>query len=101
MRFNTKVAFYTDPTNKYNPDTGKHDSNPVLVRTVWANVTDNSTQRNAETFGKYDINTKTIRLIDQSKFDWSFLMVGDDPTRYVKKHEYQTSKVRSFLVGQA
>ncbi|AKP66101.1 MULTISPECIES: hypothetical protein [Companilactobacillus] len=99
MRFDTPITFYTDPSNKYNPETGQHDSTPTEVFKCWANVTDNGVQRNVETFGNYNIQTKTIRLVESINFNWSFLLIGNDTQHWIKKTKTSTSKVKSFQVG--
>ncbi|WP_099974249.1 phage head completion protein [Lactobacillus terrae] len=100
MRFNKKITFIHEE-DSYNTETGKHETVETEVATIWANVTDNSTQRSFETFGKYDSNTKTIRLAKPIRLNWSFLMIGKDKTKYVKKQYLDTSKVKSLLVGEA
>lgn len=101
MRFDTKISFYSKGADKYNPKTGKHDAEIQLVASLWGNVTDNSTQRNVETFGKYDINTKIIRLIENINFDWSYLVIGDSKQQYTMLHELRTLKTNSILVGES
>jgi len=100
MRFDEEIRFYSKGADKYNPKTGKHEADTQLVATLWANVTDNSTQRNMETFGKYDINTKTIRLTEDINFDWSYLVIGDSDKHYSMLHSLKPLKINSILVGQ-
>lgn len=100
MRFDTKIYFYSKGKDKYNPATGKHEATDKLVKAMRGNVTDNSTLRNMETLGKYDINTKTIRLIENINFDWSYLVIGDDSTHYSMLHGIKPLKVNSILVGE-
>lgn len=100
MRFDTQIKFYSKGKDKYNPVNGKHETTDELVKTIRGNVTDNSTLRNVETLGKYDINTKTIRLIESINFDWSYLVIGHDEQRYSMLHGIKPLKVNSILVGE-
>ena len=40
MRYDTIVSFFRDADGKYNPRTHKHNSEPIFVGSVFANVTD-------------------------------------------------------------
>lgn len=100
MVFDTEINFYLKGNDKYNPKTGKHDADTQLVATLDGNVTDNSTIRNMEALGKYDINTKTIRLVEEVDFNWSYLVIEGSDKHYSMLHGLEPLKVNSILVGE-
>lgn len=98
MRYDVPIKFYMESGNKYDPETGGHKPDTKLVFECWANVTSNGVQRNVESFGNYNLNTKTIRLAENINFNWSFLLIGNDSTQWIKKFGTPTLKVKSFQV---
>lgn len=101
MIFDTEISFYSKGNDKYNPKTGKHEATDDLIGVFMGNVTDNSTLRNVETLGKYDINTKTIRLVESIDFDWSYLVIEGSDKHYSMLHGIKPLKVNSILVGES
>lgn len=100
MRFDTQITFYLKENDKYNFETGKHESQLKEVATLWGNVTENTTERNMQTFGKYDKQAKIIRLIDNIDFNWSYLTIGLSKTQYTMLHKLHSLKTNSILVGE-
>lgn len=101
MRFTVPVKFYLEGKGSYNPETGKEEPKVVLVATRRANVTDNSSIRNTETFGNYNVDAKIVRFQREVNLNWSYLLIGSDKTKYVKKHVMRKSKTFSILVGSS
>jgi len=100
MRFDTQITFYLKGNDKYNFETGKHESQLKEVATLWGNVTENTTERNMQTFGKYDKQAKIIRLIDNIDFNWSYLTIGLSSTQYTMLYKLHSLKTNSILVGE-
>lgn len=100
MRFDTQITFYLKENDKYNVKTGKHESQLKEVATLWGNVTENTTERNMQTFGKYDKQAKIIRLMDNIDFNWSYLTIGLSKTQYTMLHKLHSLKTNSILVGE-
>ena len=100
MRFDTQITFYLKGNDKYNFKTGKHESQLKEVATLWGNITENTTERNMEMFGKYDKQAKIIRLIDDIDFNWSYLTIGLSNTQYTMLHKLHSLKTNSILVGE-
>lgn len=101
MRFTIPVTFYLESKGAYNPETGKEETVIKKVATKRANVTDNSSIRNMETFGNYNVDSKVIRFQRKFNLNWSYLTIGNDKTKYVKKHMLRTLKTFSILVGSS
>jgi hypothetical protein len=100
MRFDKQITFYLKGNDKYNFETGKHESQLKEVATLWGNVTENTTERNMQTFGKYDKQAKIIRLIDNIDFNWSYLTIGLSSTQYTMLYKLHSLKTNSILVGE-
>ena len=100
MRFDKQITFYLKGNDKYNTKTGKHESQLKEVATLWGNVTENTTDRNMEIFGKYDKQAKIIRLSGNIDFNWSCLTIGLSKTQYTMLHKLHSLKTNSILVGE-
>lgn len=99
MRYDTKVTFYTEKKGQYNPLTSKHEH----ARETWevlANVTNLGTQSQMRLLGKLDSGAKTVRLLEDPPDGWSFLKIGEDNARYIKKTEVKALKGRALIVGE-
>lgn len=99
MRFDTKITFYTEKKGQYNPYTSKHEH----ARETWevlANVTDLGTQSQIRLLGKLDSGAKTVRLLEAPPAGWSYLTIGDNKARYIKKTEVRALKGHSLIVGE-
>lgn len=101
MRKNQLITFYQKNNDVYNPETGKHESKPEIVKQLWANVTDGGVKKNIEMFGTYNVETKTIRMAESIDFDWSYLCIGYDSTHYVAKANPKGLKINSIIVGSS
>ena len=100
MRLTNEVKFYNQTERHYNPNTSQYEGGEMLVDTVMANVTDVGTNRSVELFGKYDANSKVVRLIEPIDKVWSYLTIDDDSTRYVLQTTRQPLKNTTLIVGE-
>lgn len=79
MRYDTKLYFWKDGTDKYNPVTHKHDNNLKLVFTAYANVTDLGLTNQVELLGGIKEGSKTIRLAYEPEHngEWDYMTIDN------------------------
>lgn len=100
MRYDTKVYFWKNGTDKYNPVTHKHDNNLKLVFTAYANVTDLGLTNQVELLGGIKEGSKTIRIIDLPPDKYDFIKIENDSYKYRFVSSLNVSKGYAMIVGR-
>lgn len=99
MRYDTKVIFYKDEKDKYNPRTSKHEHS-IKSWTMLANVTDLGTNKQVELLGGLSQGAKTVRLPSEISAAWDYLMIENDNIQYRFKASIDVLKGYAMIVGQ-
>lgn len=100
MRYDTIVSFFRDADGKYNPRTHKHNSEPVFVDSVFANVTDLGLKNQVQLLGGIEQGSKTVRIPDDFDKDWDYMTIDGDDRKYRFISSLNMSKGYAMIVGE-
>lgn len=100
MRYDTVVSFFKDADLKYNPRTHKHNSEPVLVYSDFANVTDLSLKNQVQLLGGIKQGSKTVRMIEDLDKDWDYMTIDGDDRKYRFISSLSVQKGYAVIVGE-
>lgn len=100
MRYDTKVTFWSEGTDKYNPITHKHEIKAKKVASEYCNVTDLGTSKQVELLGALKEGSKTIRIIDLPPDKYDFIKIENDSHKYRFVSSLNVSKGYAMIVGR-
>lgn len=100
MRYDTKVTFWSEGTDKYNPITHKHEIKAKKVASEYCNVTDLGTSKQVELLGALKEGSKTIRIIDLPTDKYDFIKIENDSHKYRFVSSLNVSKGYAMIVGR-
>lgn len=100
MRYDTIVSFFRDADGKYNPRTHKHNSEPIFVDSVFANVTDLGLKNQVQLLGGIKQGTKTVRLKEKVAAAWDYLTIDGDDRKYRFISSLSVQKGYAVIVGE-
>ena len=100
MRYDTIVSFFRDADGKYNPRTHKHNSEPIFVDSVFANVTDLGLKNQVQLLGGIKQGTKTVRLKEKVATNWNYLTIDGDDRKYRFISSLNVQKGYTVIVGE-
>lgn len=100
MRYDTLVSFWNKGSNKYNPQTHKHEKIPVKLDEQYCNVTDLGTVKQVELLGAIKQGSKTIRMIVLPPNKYNYIQIANDPHIYRFISSLSVQKGYAMIVGQ-
>lgn len=100
MRYDTIVSFFKDADGKYNPRTHKHNSEPIFVDSVFANVTDLGLKNQVQLLGGIKQGSKTVRMLENLSKDWDYMTIDGDDRKYRFISSLNMSKGYAMIVGE-
>lgn len=100
MRYDTKVTFWSEGTDKYNPITHKHEIKAKKVASEYCNVTDLGTSKQVELLGALKEGSKTIRMVALPKFKYDYITVEKDSYKYRFRSSLNVLKGYAIIVGR-
>ena len=100
MRYDTIVSFFKDADGKYNPRTHKHNSEPIFVDSIFANVTDLGLKNQVQLLGGIKQGSKTIRMTEDLNKDWDYTTIDGDDRKYRFISSLNLSKGYAMIVGE-
>lgn len=100
MRYDTIVSFFRDADGKYNPRTHKHNSEPIFVDSVFANVTDLGLKNQVQLLGGIEQGSKTVRMSENVNQDWDYMTIDGDEHKYRFVSSIAVLKGYAMIVGE-
>ena len=100
MRYDTIVSFFKDAGQKYNPRTHKHNSEPIFVDSIFANVTDLGLKNQVQLLGGIKQGSKTVRMTEKLDKDWDYMTIDGDDRKYRFISSLNLSKGYAVIVGE-
>lgn len=100
MRYDTIVSFFKDADQKYNPRTHKHNSEPIFVDSIFANVTDLGLKNQVQLLGGIKQGSKTVRMTEDLDKDWDYMTIDGDDRKYRFISSLNLSKGYAMIVGE-
>lgn len=100
MRYDTVVSFFKNADGKYNPRTHKHNSEPVLVYSDFANVTDLGLKNQVQLLGGIEQGSKTVRMPEDFDKDWDYMTIDGDEHKYRFVSSITVLKGYAMIVGE-
>lgn len=100
MRYDTIVSFFRDADGKYNPRTHKHNSEPIFVGSVFANVTDLGLKNQVQLLGGIKQGSKTVRMTENLDKDWDYMTIDGDERKYRFISSLNVLKGHAMIVGE-
>lgn len=100
MRYDTVVSLFKNSNSKYDPRTHKHNAEPVLVASLFANVTDLGLKNQVQLLGGIKQGTKTIRFKEKVTNNWDYLMIDEDDRKYRFISSLSVQKGYAVIVGE-
>lgn len=100
MRYDTVVSFFKSADGKYNPRTHKHNSEPIFVDSIFANVTDLGLKNQVQLLGGIKQGSKTIRFKEKIATDWDYLTIDGDDRKYRFISSLSVQKGYAVIVGE-
>ncbi|WP_301049763.1 hypothetical protein [Lactobacillus intestinalis] len=100
MRYDTLVRFWSEGSNKYNPQTHKHEKSLVKLDEQYCNVTDLGTAKQVELLGEIKQGSKTIRMIALPPNKYDYIKIAEDPHMYRFVSSLNVLKGYAMIVGQ-
>lgn len=100
MRYDTIVSFFRDADGKYNPRTHKHNGEPILVDSVFANVTDLGLKNQVQLLGGIKQGSKTVRITENLNKDWDYMTIDGDEHQYRFISSLNVLKGHAMIVGE-
>ena len=100
MRYDTVVSFFKSADGKYNPRTHKHNSEPIFVDSIFANVTDLGLKNQVQLLGGIKQGSKTIRFKEKIATDCDYLTIDGDDRKYRFISSLSVQKGYAVIVGE-
>ena len=100
MRYDTVVSFFKDADQKYNPRTHKHNSEPIFVDSIFANVTDLGLKNQVQLLGGIEQGSKTVRMPEKLNQDWDYMTIDGDDRKYRFISSLSVQKGYAVIVGE-
>lgn len=100
MRYDTIVSFFKNADGKYNPRTHKHNSEPILVDSFFANVTDLGLKNQVQLLGGIEQGSKTVRMPEKISQDWDYMTIDGDDRKYRFISSLSVQKGYAVIVGE-
>lgn len=100
MRYDTLVSFWSEGSNKYNPQTHKHEKMSVKLSEQYCNVTDLGTAKQVELLGEIKQGSKTIRMTALPPNKYDYIKIAEDPHTYRFVNSLNVLKGYAMIVGQ-
>lgn len=100
MRYDTIVSLFKNSDGKYNPRTHKHNAEPILVDSFFANVTDLGLKNQVQLLGGIKQGTKTIRFKEKVAANWDYLTIDGDDRKYRFISSLNVQKGYAVIVGE-
>lgn len=100
MRYDTIVSFFKEADGKYNPRTHKHNSEPIFVDSIFANITDLGLKNQVQLLGGIKQGSKTVRMLENLSKDWDYMTIDGDDRKYRFISSLNMSKGYAMIVGE-
>lgn len=100
MRYDTIVSFFKDADGKYNPRTHKHNSEPVFINSIFANVTDLGLKNQVQLLGGIKQGPKTVRMTKKLGENWDYMTIDGDERKYRFISSLSMLKGYAMIVGE-
>ena len=100
MRYDTVVSFFKSADGKYNPRTHKHNSEPIFVDSIFANVTDLGLKNQVQLLGGIEQGSKTVRMLEKLNQDWDYMTIDGDEHKYRFVSSLTVLKGYAMIVGE-
>lgn len=100
MRYDTIVSFFRDSDGKYNPRTHKHNSEPIFVDSIFANITDLGLKNQVQLLGGIKQGSKTVRMTKKLDENWDYMMIDGDNCKYRFISSLNMLKGYAMIVGE-
>ena len=100
MRYDTIVSFFKDSNGKYNPRTHKHNSEPIFVDSIFANITDLGLKNQVQLLGGIEQGSKTVRMPEKLNQDWDYMTIDGDEHKYRFVSSLTVLKGYAMIVGE-
>lgn len=100
MRYDTVINFWDKGSNKYNPLTHKHETNPVKIKSEFCNTTDLGTSRQVQLLGAITQGSKTVRLTSNPNFKYDYITFENNPKKYSFISSLDVLKGYAMIVGE-
>lgn len=100
MRYDTVVSLFKNADGKYNPRTHKHNAEPILIGSFFANVTDLGLKNQVQLLGGIKQGSKTIRFKEKVANDWDYLTIDEDDRKYRFISSLNVQKGYAVIVGE-
>lgn len=100
MRYDTVVSIFKNADGKYNPHTHKHNVEPILIDSFFANVTDLGLKNQVQLLGGIKQGTKTVRLKEKVAAAWDYLTIDGDDRKYRFISSLSVQKGYAVIVGE-
>ncbi|HGM1653688.1 TPA: hypothetical protein ACKJ5X_002075 [Neisseria gonorrhoeae] len=91
---------FKNSDDKYDPRTHKHNAEPILVDSFFANVTDLGLKNQVQLLGGIKQGTKTVRLKEKVANDWDYLTIDGDDLKYRFISSLSVQKGYAVIVGE-